>query len=297
MAMPRAAWKGHLKLALVSCPVRLFKATTQAEKLSAHYIHRDTRNRVQMAPHDPMLGKVARTDLIAAYEHLDQYIVLSDRDLAEIKAPSDKTLLIETFVGGKDIDPIYFDQPYFLVPDSPVAIDAFDVLRAAMTGRRKVALGRLVLNRRERLTAIRVHGQGLILTTLRSAEEVRDPHAFFDDLPSGEPTTELLNLAEQLIAMRSGRFDPHVFKDRYQAALKDLVEQKMTYGETIDRHIEPIGHGAANDDEVQPATNLVEAFKLSVDGQRKPPAKSRLKTAVRKTMGAKKTKVEAKTTS
>jgi DNA end-binding protein Ku len=165
------------------------------------------------------------------------------------------------------------------VPDGEVAIETFDVLRTAMAARRKVAIGRIVINRRERMVAINVRGRGLVLTTLRAADEVRDPDAFFDDLPSGNPSIELLNLAEQLIAMRSGRFDPHVFKDRYQAALKDLIEQKVTYGETIDQRAEALPLEAANDDDLQPPTNVVDAFRLSVDRQRKPPAKSRSKSA------------------
>lgn len=279
MAMPRAAWKGQVKLALISCPVRLFKATTQAEKLSAHYLHRDTRNRIQMIPHDPKLGRVARTDLVTAYQHQAQYVVLTDVDLAEIRTPSDKTLLIETFVAAREIDPIYLDQPFYLVPDGTVALETFDVLRNAMAARRKVALARIVINRRERLATISVRGRGFVLTTLRAADEVRDPGDFFADLTSGEPSTEVQNLAEQLIAMRSGRFDPHIFKDRYQAALKDLIEQKVAYGETMDQGMEPAPIEAANDDQLQPPTNVAEAFRQSVDQQRKPPAKSRSKAS------------------
>lgn len=294
MAMPRAAWKGHLKLALVSFPVRLFKATGQAEKLSAHYVHRDTRNRIQMVPHDPALGKVDRSDLVTAYEHRDQYVVLSDSDLADIRAPSDKTLLIETFVAAKDVDPIYLDQPFFLVPDGHVATEAFDVLRTAMAARRKVALGRIVINRRERMVALGVRGRGFVLTTLRAADEVRDPSAFFAELPGGDPSTETLNLAEQLIAMRSGRFDPHVFKDRYQAALKDLIEQKVTYGETIDQRAGTVATNAANDDEIQAPANVAEAFRLSVDRQRKPPAKSRSRASPKKPVSTKRQKIPEK---
>jgi DNA end-binding protein Ku len=282
MAMQRATWKGHLKLALISCPVRLFKATRQTDKLSGHYLHRDTRNRIQMVPHDPVLGKVAYSDLVTAYEHEDQYVVLSDSELAEIKTPSDKTLLIETFVAREDIDPIYFDQPYFLIPDGNVAVETFDVLRTAMDTRGKIATGRIVMRRRERMVAIAVRGKGFVMTTLRSAEEVRDSEAFFADLPSGDPSTELRNLAEQLIAMRSGRFDPHVFKDRYQAAMKDLIEQKARYGETVNQGIEALSIEAANDDDVKTPATVAEAFKLSVDGQRKPPARSRSKTARKK---------------
>ena len=277
MAMPRAAWKGHLKLALISCPIRLFKATKQAEKLSAHYLHRDTRNRIQMIPHDPKLGRVARSDLVTAYQHEDQYVVLNDLDLAEIKAPSDKTLLIESFVAAKDVDPIYLDQPFFMVPDSPVAHETFEVLSAAMTARRKIALARIVINRRERLAMVNVRAKGFILTTLRGADEVRDPNDFFSDLPSGDPSTEVQNLAEQLIAMRSGRFDPHIFNDRYQAALKEMIEQKVIYGETADQPIDIGSMEAANDEGVREPANVAEAFRQSVDHHQKPPARSRSK--------------------
>lgn len=297
MAAQRAAWKGHLKLALVSCPVRLFKATGQVEKLSAHYLHKETRNRIHMIPHDPTLGKVARTDLVSAYQHGDTYVVLSDADLAEIKAPSDKTLLIETFVDMGDVDPIYFDQPFYLVPDGSVAIEAFDVLRAAMSTRGKVALGRIVMNRRERMVAIRVRGPGFVLTTLKSADEIRDPVDFFENQPSGEPTTEVQNLAEQLIAMRSGRFDPHVFTDRYQAALNDLIEQKMAYGETIDRDTLEAPIDAANDDVIQPPTTVADAFRRSIDGQRMPAAKSRSKSPRKKPVSAKRMHVVEKSPS
>ena len=277
MAMPRAAWKGHLKLALISCPIRLFKATRQAEKLSAHYLHRDTRNRIQMIPHDPKLGRVARSDLVTAYQLEDQYVVLNDLDLAEIKAPSDKTLLIESFVAAKDVDPIYLDQPFFMVSDGPVAHETFEVLSAAMTARRKVALARIVINRRERLAMVNVRAKGFILTTLRGADEVRDPNDFFSDLPSGDPSTEVQNLAEQLIAMRSGRFDPHIFNDRYQAALKELIEQKVIYGETADQPIDIKSMEAANDEGVREPANVAEAFRQSVDHHQKPPARSRSK--------------------
>ncbi len=163
-----------------------------------------------------------------------------------------------------------------------------------MAARRKVALGRIVINRRERMVTIGVRGRGFVLTTLRSTEEVREPDDFFADLPSGEPSTEVQNLAEQLIAMRSGRFDPHVFKDRYQAALRELIELKVTCGETVGEGAAPIRIEAANDDEVPAPTTVAEAFRRSVDRQRKPPAESRSKSASRKPRSAKRPKVREK---
>ncbi|MGI9437722.1 MAG: Ku protein [Geminicoccaceae bacterium] len=283
MATPRATWKGHLKLALVSCPVRLFKATTEAEKLAAHFLHRDTMNRIRMVPFEPTLGHVARADLVSGYEvDGDRHIVLDEADFAGIRTPSDKTLSIESFVDNDDIDPIYFDQPYFLAPDGLAAIETFDVIRSAMAARDKSALARIVLYRRERMAVVAARGRGFVLTTLRGADEIRDPDRFLVDLPSGDPSTEALNLAEQLIAMRSGRFDPHVFKDRYQDALKALIREKAELGETGGPNAAERQAHVANDDEIQPPVNIAEAFRRSLDAQRKPPAKSRSKTPTKK---------------
>jgi len=280
MAAVRASWKGYLKLALLSCPIRLYKATGQAERLSGHFLHRDTRNRISMIPHDPALGKVDRSDLVMGYPCSEgRYVVLSDADLHEISGPSDKTLSIESFVDAGEIDPIYLDQPYFLAPDGDVAVEMLDVLRGAMRGRQRAALARVVMNQRERLAVLTVRGRGFLLTTLLGADEIRDPDAFLDTMPSGDPSTELLNLAEQLIAVRSGRFDPHVFKDRYQAALQALIEQKVAYGETADqpRASEETAAvpQAANDDKLQAPADLADAFRQSLDSHLKPPASNR----------------------
>ncbi len=298
MAGVRASWKGYLKLALLSCPIRLYKATGQAEKLSGHFLHKDTKNRISMIPYDPDLGRVDRRDLVTGYPCSgDRYVVLTDDDLSEITDPSDQTLTIESFVQASDVDPIYIDQPYFLAPDGDVAIEMLDVLKGAMAGRSRAAIARLVLHHRERLAALMPRGRGFLLMTLRTADEVRDPDAFFESLPSGDPSIELLNLAEQLVAMRSGRFDPHMFKDRYQAAVKALIEQKLAYGETADQPLptrSSVGAKPANDDTLQPPTDLAEAFRQSLDGQRKPPAQSRAKTSSAKTSGRPKAKASGK---
>lgn len=276
MAGMRASWKGYLKLALLSCPIRLYKATGQAEKLSGHFLHKDTKNRIQMIPHDPTLGKVDRGDLVTGYAcGDDRHVVLSDADFREITDPSDKTLSIESFVDAGEIDPIYLDQPYFLAPDGDVAIEMLDVLRGAMAGRSRAAIVRLVMSQRERIAALTVRGRGFLLTTLLSADEVRNPDDFFDNLPNGDPSIELLNLAEQLIALRSGRFDPHIFKDRYQAALKALIEQKLLESEAAGPPLPAKPPLPANDDDLQPPTNLTDAFRQSIDSHLKPPAPSR----------------------
>ena len=298
MSGARASWKGFLKLALLSCPIRLYKATGQAEKLSGHFLHKDTRNRISMIPHDPELGKVDRSDLVMGYAAGDgRHVVLDEADLREITDPPDRTLTIESFVEASEVDPIYLDQPYYLAPDGAVAIEMLDVLRGAMAGRGRAAIARLVMNQRERMAVLTVRGRGFLLTTLLSADEVRDPDAFFENLPSGDPSIELLNLAEQLIAIRSKRFDPHVFKDRYQAALKALVEQKLAYGETADRPTSKARPPApANDDMMQPPADLADAFRQSIDHQLKPPAPSRTrkKPAARKKTPAKQLRIPEK---
>jgi len=295
MAPPRATWKGHLKLALVTCPVRLFKATGEAEKLAAHFLHRETLKRIRMVPFEPALGHVARTDLVSGYEVDDErYVVLDEADFAEIREPSDKTLSIEAFVDKDDVDPIYFDQPYYLAPDGMVAIEAFDVIRNAMEARAKSALARIVLYRRERMALMSVRGRGFVLTTLRAADEVRDPESFFGDLPSGDPSTELRNLAEQLIAFRSGRFDPHVFKDRYQDALRALVREKAERGETAGSQLTGQQAHVANDDDIQPPVDIADAFRQSLDAQRKPPAKSRSRAGAKKQKRAPSPRIKAK---
>ncbi len=298
MAKARASWKGYLKLALLTCPIRLYKATGQAERLSGHYLHRDTKNRIAMIPHDPALGKVDRGDLVMGYACGEgRYVVLDDADLRDITDPSEKTLAIESFVEAGEVDPIYLDQPFFLAPDSNVAIEMLDVLRGAMETRGRAAIARLVMNQRERMAVLTVRGRGFLLTTLLSAEEVRDPDAFYKSLPSGDPSIELLNLAEQLIAVRSGRFDPHVFKDRYQAALKALIEQKLAFGETADRPSAAAARlAAANDDTLQPPADLAAAFRQSIDNHLKPPAASRTrKPKAKKKTPAKRVRVPERT--
>jgi DNA end-binding protein Ku len=269
----RASWKGYLKLALVSCPVRLFKATSEAERLRTHFRHQETMNRIQMVPVDPELGNVARHELVNAYEPADgRYVVLSEAELAEIRTPCDKTLAIESFVERGEIDPVYIDQPYYLVPDGPVATETFDLLRQTMTRRKKAAIARIVLGRRERLAAIMVRDRGFLMVTLRNVEDVRDSAPLFDRIEIGKPGTELTNLAEQLVAVRSGRFDPHMFRDRYQVALAELIDEKLAHGEV--RQAAP----AATEPEEAPLT-LAEAFRRSLEpappARMKPPARSR----------------------
>jgi DNA end-binding protein Ku len=269
---PRTTWKGHLKLSLVSCPVRLYNAVSRSERVSFHLLHKDTHNRIQMFPHDPELGKVDRSDLVKGYEYeKDQYVVLTDEDFDKVQIESSKAVVIEKFVDEKDVDPIFLESPYYMAPDGPVAEETFRVLHEAIRQKKKVALSRIVLSNRERLIALGVRDKGFVVMTLRAANEVRDDAPYFEDIGEDEPDQEMLELAEALIDKKSGKFDPSEFKDNYQDALLDLVKAKIKGQEPV----------IAKAPERGKVVNLMDALKRSLDDgeARKPPARSQPRKA------------------
>lgn len=264
---PRATWTGHLRLSLVSCPVRLYNATSSTRRVSFNLLHGETHNRVRMVPHDPERGAVERSELVRGYQYeRGRYVVVSDEDFARVKLESSETIDIERFVDAGETDPIYFDSPYYLAPDGAIAEETFRVIRNAMAKKNKIALSRVVLSSRERLIAISVRNKGLMVTTLRTAEEVRNDAPYFADIGEATPDAELIELAEQLIEKKSGAFDPTSFRDRYQDALLELVHAKIK-GE------EPV---IAKAPERGTVVNLMDALKRSVGelDDRKPRAKS-----------------------
>ena len=265
---PRATWKGYLKLSLVSCPVRLYNATSSNSRVSFHLLHKQTHNRIRMVPHDPELGPVEREELVKGYEYeKDQYIIIEPADLDKIKIELSDTLTIERFVDEREVDPIYLDSPYYLAPDGAVAEEAFRVIHEAMQREKKVAISRIVLASRERPVALSVRDKGFLVTTLRPPSEVRGHEAYFEDIRAGEIENELLALARQLIAQKVGSFDPAMFTDRYEEALLDLVKAKMK-GE------EPV---IAKAPERGKVINLMDALRQSLEQgeERKPPARRR----------------------
>ena len=267
---PRTTWKGHLRLSLVSCPVRLYNAVSRSDRVSFHLLHKDTHNRIQMNPHDPELGKVDRSDLVKGYEYdKDQYVVMTEEDFDKVQIDSSKAIVIEKFVDASAVDPIYFDSPYYMAPDGPVAEETFRVLREAMREKNKVALARIVLSNRERQIAFSVRDKGFLCMTLRAASEVRSHEAYFEDISDEPPDQEMLQLAEQLIEQKSGAFDPSEFKDRYQEALRELVMAKMKGQEPV----------IAKAPERGKVINLMDALRQSLEGEGKPPAKSQPRRA------------------
>ena len=262
---PRSTWKGHLKLSLVSCPVRLYNATTRSERVSFNLLHKDTHNRVQMTPHDPELGAVERSDLVKGYQYeKDQYVVFTDEDFDKIQIETNKAIVIEKFVDADDVDEIYYESPYYLAPDGAVAEETFRVVQHAMREKNKVALSRIVLSSRERLIALSARDRGLLVMTLRTADEVRDSAEFFADIGDEEPEQEMLDLAEKLIEQKSGKFDPSEFRDRYQDAVIELVKAKVKGQEPV----------IAKAPERGKVINLMDALRRSLE-EDKPPAKSK----------------------
>ena len=264
---PRASWKGYLKLSLVSCPVRLYPATSSIERISFNQLHKDTHNRINMKPVDPELGLVERADLVKGYEYEDKkYIIIEDSDLEAVKLETNHTLAIEAFVEGDEVDSIWQDTPYYLAPDGAMAEETFIVLREAMRQAGKVAVARLVLSSRERMVTISPREKGMYVCTLRAPNEVRATSAYFDEIPDGKPDAEMLELATALIKQKSTEFDPKAYEDRYEAALMSMIKEKL-------KGHKPIIAAAPERGNV---VNLMDALKASL-GQAKPAAASKSK--------------------
>jgi DNA end-binding protein Ku len=264
---PRASWKGYLKLSLVSCPVRLYPATSASERISFNQLHKDTHNRINMKPVDPELGLVERSDLVKGYEYEDkQYIIIEDSDLEAVRIESTHTMNIEAFVDEGEVDVIYQDAPYYLAPDGAMAEETFVVLREAMRKSGKLAIARLVMTSRERVVTIGARENGMFVCTLRNPNEVRGTAEYFGSIPVGKPDAEMLDLAAKLIEQKVTKFDPKAYEDRYETALMQMIREKLKGHKPIIAEAPERGN----------VINLMDALKASL-GQSKPPAKSKPK--------------------
>lgn len=228
----RPSWQGHLRLSLVACPVSLYAATSTANDVRFHLINPATGNRIRQQVVDPETGEVERKDLVRGFEvEKDRYVLLTDEELRSVRLESTRTIDIERFVSASEIDRIWWNDPYYLVPDGKAGLDAFSVIRAALEEAGKVALGRVVMSTRERVVAIEPRGAGMLLTTLRSHDEVRDEADIFDDIPKTRRNPGMIEIAEKIIAQQEGPFDPSEFKDRYEDALRELIRSKQEGGD------------------------------------------------------------------
>jgi DNA end-binding protein Ku len=261
----RASWKGYLKLSLVSCPVKLFPATSaSAGKISFNLLHKDTLNRVQQKYHDPELGEIDRADLVKGYQfEKDKYVVVTAEELDEIEIESSKTVDIDGFVDANDIDPIYYDSTYYLAPDGPIAEETFAVILEAMRKVGKVAVARIVLSGRERLVTVQPIEDGFRLTTLRSAKEIREPASALEPLKV-KLADDMLAMAGQIIASKATTFAPEAFEDRYEEALLALVKSKIAGGQPVITKAPERGN----------VVNLMDALRRSIEEERRPPAPS-----------------------
>ncbi len=264
---PRASWKGYIKLSLVSCPVKMFPATSSSERITFNQLHKDTHNRINMKPVDPELGLVERSDLVKGYEYEDkQYVIIDESDLDAVRIESSHTMNIEAFVDEDEVDVIYQDAPYYLAPDGAMAEETFAVLREAMRRSGKLAIARLVMSSRERVITIGARENGMFVTTLRNPNEVRGTSEYFGSIPDVKADEEMLQLAEKLIEQKVKPFEPKDYEDRYEVALMSMIREKL-------KGHKPIIAAAPERGNV---VNLMDALKASLSTS-KPAAPSKAK--------------------
>lgn len=229
----RPTWEGHLRLSLVVCPVALYTATERSADIHFNLINPKTHNRIHMQTVDAGTGQtVDRSQLVRGFAVAkNKYVLLDKEELDAVRLESTRIIDIEHFVDVETIDRIYWDEPYYLAPSGKTGIEAFAVIRAAMQEQNKVALGRLVLHQRERMCALEPRNSGILLTTLRTHDEIRSSDAVFDrNLP--RPEARMLKIAEKIIEQQEAAFDPTEFRDRYEEALRDLIARKKK-GESL----------------------------------------------------------------
>ena len=232
---PRAYWKGSLKLSLVTCPIALYPASTQAEKTHFHQINTKTGHRLKQQMVDEQTGRVVDKEHKGRGYELSKgrYVEIDEDELEAVKLESTHTIEIDDFVPAEDIDERYLDKPYYVVPNGKAGVDAFVVIRDAMKRKDKVALARVVLSNREHVIALKPLGKGLLGTTLRYPYELRDEDDYFDDIPSPKVSKDMVDLAAHILDTKASKFDPNKFKDKYDNALKALVKRKAA-GKTIE---------------------------------------------------------------
>ena len=223
----RPIWQGDLRLSLVSCPVALYGATSRSADISFHLLNPETNNRIRMIPTDPDTGPVERADLVKGYEiSKNHYVVLTADELNAVKLETTHTIEIERFVDEKEIDRLYWNEPYYLVPNEKTGVEAYTVIREALAEAGRIALGRVVMHTRERLVALEPRDKGIVVYTLRMANEVVTPKDAFADIPAARPDKRMIEIARKIIEQQEGPFEPQNFEDRYEGALRDLIRRK-----------------------------------------------------------------------
>lgn len=273
---PRANWKGFLRLSLVTCPVALFPATSDSEKISFNQINRNTGHRIKYVKVDAETGEeVLSEDIMKGFKvDTDTYVEVGKDELEKIALESTRTIEIDEFVPKGDIDPRYAIRPYYLVPDGKVGHDAYAVIRETIRDMDMVAIGRLVLTSREHIIALEPLKNGLMGTLLRYPYEVRGEEDYFDDIQDVKVTKDMLDLARHIVQQKTGQFEPGKFEDRYEAALVELVNSKRNGN---------LGKVTATP---RPGTNVVDlmtALQQSLKGGVAKPAKAKARKPAKAT--------------
>ena len=259
---PRANWKGFLRLSLVTCPVALYPATSESEKISFNQLNRNTGHRIKYMKVDSDTGEeVPNEDVVKGYAlDKDTFIEVTKEELENVALESTRTIEIDEFVDRAEIDPRYLIRPYYLRPDGKVGHDAFAVIRETIREMDKVAIGRLVLTNREHIIALEPLDKGLMGTLLRYPYEVRPAEEYFDEIQDVKVTKDMLDLARHIVDQKSGRFEPEKFEDQYETALIDLINAKRS-----GKPITPKERPAAGN-----VVDLMEALRRSVGGEAAP---------------------------
>jgi DNA end-binding protein Ku len=271
---PRPNWKGFLKLSLVSCSVAMYSATSTSQRVRFNIINRETGNRIRNEVVDAETGDpVEQEDRVKGYKiEGDRYLLIEDEELDNVALESTHTIDIEEFVPVSEVDRIYLDESFYIVPQDDVAQEAFAVIREAMAKEDLAGLARVVVYRRERLLLLQPRGKGLLATALRYVNEVRDEKDYFDDIPNNKVPADMLKLATHILDTKKGHFKPEKFEDRYENALNDLIKAKQA-GKSPPTVAEP---------KQSNVINLMDALRRSAKAERSAPASKRKTTAPRK---------------
>ena len=271
-AAGRSLWTGQIRLALVNIPVQLVAALNSSAKLTFHQVDKKSHKRIRYEKVAPGIGPVKAEDIVKGYEmSKGNYVLLTDEDLDHIKLEARRTIDLVQFVDHCEIDPIYFDKPYYVLPDGNLALEAYAVVRDAMRATGKMGIGQFVMRGREYIAALKPCGRGLMLETLRFADEVRRAAPFFADIGEVEADPELMELAEDLIRKKTKPFDPEAFRDDYTEALRELIEAKAKNKVSVDEAPE-------SQPERGNVVDLVEALRRSVranEAEASPPKRGR----------------------
>ncbi len=270
----RPAWRGQIRLALVAIPVEIFPATKSGTSIAFHQIHEPSGKRVKYQKVVPGVGPVNIDEIVKGFEvSKGEYVLLEPEEIEAVKLESRKTLELTQFVDYGDIDAIYYDKPYYVVPADDLAEEAFVVLRDALRAAKKVGVGQLAMRGQEYVVSLKPCGRGMVLVTLRYSDEVNKAASYFREIGDAKSDPDLLDLAATLIAKKAGTFDPAEFHNRYVDALRTLIEEKRkSKGELVIQ--DPDDGEAAKGSNV---IDLMAALKRSLDGaeEEKPAAKAK----------------------